>query len=101
MKIIYTTIDNKENAEKLAEELTKTGLVACTNIMNATSVYTWKGEVTKENECVMIVKTRKDLVDQVIEKIRELHPYDLPVMDVIDVEKNNEGVEEWLNKATK
>jgi len=101
MKIILTTIDKEEKADKIAETLLKEKLVACINTRKVRSQYRWKDKIEKEDEYQLFIKTKESLVDEVIEKIKQIHDYDLPVIEVLSVEKTNEGVEDWLNEVTK
>jgi len=101
MRIVRTTIDDKEKAEEISERLVEERLVACVNIIPVRSVYRWKNKIEKEDEFVMTIKTRENLVDDVIERIKQLHPYELPVIEVVHTEKANEEAEQWLNEVTK
>jgi periplasmic divalent cation tolerance protein len=102
MKIILTYIDSDEKAEKIANVLLKERLAACVGILPGRSRYWWKGKIEKnENELHMIIKTKESLVDDVVKKIKELHSYELPVIDVLDIEKLNKDAEKWINQVTK
>lgn len=102
MKIIMTYIDDEAKAEKMAKALLKEKLAACVGMWPGRSWYWWKGKI-EENACEyhMIIKTKEGLVDEAMKRIRECHPYDLPVIDVIDIEKLNPDAEEWLNRVTR
>jgi periplasmic divalent cation tolerance protein len=102
MKIILTYVDSDEKAEEIAETLLKERLAACVGILLGKSRYWWKGKIEKnENELHMIIKTKESLIDEAVEKIKSLHSYELPVIDVIDIEKLNKDAEKWLNEVTK
>jgi len=101
MKIVITYIDDKSEAEKISEELLKNKLAGCINIFPCFSKYWWKNKIHKTDEFILFIKTKEELVDEIIEKIKKLHKYELPVIDIIDVEKTNEGVQEWLDEVTK
>jgi len=100
-KIILTTIDNGHKAEEIAEALLKEKIAACVSIVPVTSHYWWKNHIERSEEFQLMIKTKEKLVDEVINKIKKLHTYDLPVIDVIDVEKSSEGEEKWINEVTK
>jgi len=101
MKIVLTTIDNGYKANDIVEILLNERLAACINTRTIKSHYWWKDKIERDDEIQLIIKTKANLVDEVIKRIKDLHTYELPVIEVIDIEKTNEGVEEWLNKVTK
>lgn len=102
MKIIMTYVDDDNVAEKLAETLLTEKLAACVGILPGKSRYWWQGEIVKnDNELHIIIKTKESLIDEAMERIKQLHTYDLPAIDVIDVEKVNDGIEAWLNEVTR
>lgn len=102
MKIILTYVDSEDAAEKMAETLLNERLAACVGILPGKSRYWWKGKIEKnDNELHLIIKTKDSLADEVMKRVRELHTYDLPAIDLIDVTKVNPGIEEWLNETTK
>lgn len=101
MKIIFTYIDSNEKAEEIAQVLLKEKLAACVGILHGKSRYWWKDKIEKnENEFHMIIKTTEKNVDEIMEKIKQLHTYELPVIDVLDTKVNKEA-EDWLNEVTK
>ena len=93
--IIYSTVGEFDDAKKIAYSLVKEKLVACVNIVpNITSVYRWQGKIEEENESIIIAKTIDEKVEKTIQKIRVLHPYDLP--DIIAIPITN-GLKEYFN----
>ena len=101
MKIIYTTIDDENKAKAIVENLLREKLAACINIFPVKSAYWWKDKIERSDEIAIIIKTKESLVDEAVEKIKSLHSYELPVIDVIDIEKLNKDAEKWLNEVTK
>ncbi len=101
MKLILTTVNQKSQAEKIAQALLKDKLAACVNFFPCLSQYRWKGKIEKSNEFQLIIKTKDALVKETITKLKKIHPYDLPVIEVIKVEGNNSGVKEWIDEVTK
>lgn len=79
VSVVYSTTSTIESARSIATALVKEKLVACVNILpNIESIYRWKGKIEHEQECILIAKTTDDNVEQVIQKIRSLHPYEVP-----------------------
>ena len=100
-KLILTYIDSNEKADEIAKKLVEEKLVACVGIWPCRSVYWWQGKIEKnENELIMQFKAKESLVDEIIKRIKELHSYDLPVIDVIDTVLDKEAGK-WLDEVTK
>jgi periplasmic divalent cation tolerance protein len=100
--IIYTTTRNEAESKKIAEALIKEKLVACANIIpRVFSIYEWQGKIEEENESSIIMKTRQNLVKETIARIKELHSYDVPGIEVIDIVEGNDNYFEWIEKVTK
>jgi periplasmic divalent cation tolerance protein len=77
--IVLTTAGSDEQAELIARALVDRRLAACVNIVNQTcSVYRWKGEVQRESEQLLLIKTSRERFEQVRAAIRELHSYEVP-----------------------
>ena len=84
--IIYTTIEDIKDARKIAKTLTQEQLVACVNIIpNIESVYRWKGKIEYSNEIVLIAKTVDQNVKKAIQRIRQLHKYEIPDIIVLPI----------------
>lgn len=83
---IYTTIDDIKLARRIAQTLTEEQLVACVNIIpNIESVYRWKGKIENSNEIILIVKTVDQNVKKTIQRIKQLHKYELPDIIVLPI----------------
>jgi periplasmic divalent cation tolerance protein len=100
MRIIYTTCP-MDKAEELARKLLEERLVACANICApVTSLYWWKGEIQREDEAAMIMKTRDDLVARVLARTKELHPYDVPAISAVAAEAVDPDYLKWVDEET-
>lgn len=100
-KIIYVTAKDEEEAKKIGKALVSERLAACANIFPISSVYRWEGKVAEEGEAGMFLKSKKELVDKVIKRVKELHSYEVPCVIVLGVEGGNEKFLEWIGKETK
>lgn len=86
ISIVYSTMGSYEEACQIARTLVDHKLVACANIIpSITSIYRWKGSIEEDSECVLLAKTSEKKVDEVIQKIRSLHSYEVPDIIVIPV----------------
>ena len=71
--LVYVTTSKESESKKIARELLKEKLAACINIIpKIESLYLWKGEIEEDSESIMVIKTKSELVEQVIGRIEEL-----------------------------
>lgn len=76
--VLHTTVAKIEDARKIAQGLLDLKLIACAQIDGPIeSIYKWKDAIETEKEYRLSVKTIDDLADQVIEKMKTLHPYEV------------------------
>jgi periplasmic divalent cation tolerance protein len=75
---VYLTFPDVATAERIATALVEAGLVACVNLLPATSLYRWGGRVVREAEVVAWAKTTRDRLEALTALVAELHPYDVP-----------------------
>lgn len=76
--LVTTTVANKDDARRIADALLAERLAACIQLLPIESHYVWKGERMAEGEIMLLAKTRADLFDRVIARIKDLHPYETP-----------------------
>lgn len=100
MKIILTTCSEKDS-EGLAQKLLEEKLCACISITNAKSLYWWKWKIEKGNEALLIIKTKDELADKLMERIKQIHSYENPEIIVLNVEKAAEKYLQWVEEVTK
>ncbi len=98
---IYTTAGSEEDAAEIAAKLVENGLAACANIFpTMTSVYAWKGEIHRDSETAMILKTRAALQGDAMAAIRSIHKYDTPAIVAFPASGVDAGFASWLMEQT-
>ena len=77
--LVYVTAGDHETGHELAVRLVEERLVACVNVVpGVTSVYRWEGAVQRDEEVLLLAKTRADRAQAVCARVAELHAYDIP-----------------------
>lgn len=99
--MIYVTAGSHEEALKIARALVDEKLAACANVLGqAHSIYRWQGKVEEAQEVVLIAKTRRDLADKVLARIKALHSYDEPCAVAYDMAGGLPGYLSWIDAET-
>lgn len=100
--VVFITAPNEEEASALAKAVVEARLAACVNIVrNVRSIYRWQGAIEDDQEVLMVVKTRKDRIAELTEKVRELHSYDVPEVIAIPIIGGSKDYIQWLNESTR
>ena len=77
--LALSTFPDAETARCISKQLVEEKLAACANILPAIeSIYRWKGEIETGQEIIAFFKTSEDRHAAFQEKLRSLHPYELP-----------------------
>ncbi len=85
--LVFVTTSNREEAENIAMKLINSGSAPCINIIAPVySVYQWKDQLVKDEEALMIIKSRRDLFSAVREVVEKNHSYDVPEVISIPID---------------
>ena len=102
VSLLYITCATPEEAAKLGRALVEERLAACANIIpGMRSIYHWQGKLAEESECVLILKTRKELVESVTARVKALHSYTVPCVLELPVARGHQPYIDWLLAETK
>lgn len=92
----------KDSAERIAQEVLRLRLAACVNIVDTVrSRYWWRGKVERAEESLLLIKTRKELFKELERTIRRVHPYEVPEIIALPVEKGSRPYLNWISKETR
>ncbi|HUA79496.1 MAG TPA: divalent-cation tolerance protein CutA [Dyella sp.] len=95
--LCYCTCPNVASAQHLAEALVNESLAACVNrIPGIQSTYRWKGEVTTDTEELLLIKTTAARFEALKERVLALHPYELPELIAVPVERGHIAYLDWV-----
>ena len=92
----WTTVESKADAERIADELVRSGLAACVQIDGPiTSVYRWEGQLKHDQEFRLLVKFLPTKAHEVAERLAKHHPYATPEWVVLRAEEVSEKYLSW------
>lgn len=97
--VVFSTVGDPEDAERIARELVGRRLAACVNIVpGLTSVYRWKGQVEAEAELLLVIKTTRDSFAALCEALVSAHPYEVPEILGVPIESGHPPYLAWLDE---
>jgi periplasmic divalent cation tolerance protein len=100
--LIFTTLPNDADAAAFGRTLVEERLAACVNLLRLmVSVYRWEGRVERETERQLIIKTSRARVSALWERVRELHPYEVPEFVVVAITDGNDAYLRWITESTR
>lgn len=98
---ITTTFEVREEAKKMADMLVDEKLVACGQICEIESFYTWKGEKVVSKEFLLTLKTRESLFKEVEKFIKKHHSYEVAEIVATPIYSTTKEYGEWIENCTK
>jgi periplasmic divalent cation tolerance protein len=98
--LIMTTVDSEQLADSLATMLIERRLAACVQRVDITSRYRWDGEVRRDDEILLLVKTSTDARDAAMRAIEENHTYEVPEIIALPIAEGLPAYLEWVTKES-
>ncbi len=100
--LVLTNLPDRAAAERLADLVIAKKLAACVNILApCRSVYSWKGAVQHDEEHPMLIKTTAERYSTLEQALREAHPYELPEIIAVPIERGLPAYLDWVAAETK
>ncbi len=92
----------QEKAAELAELLVKERVAACVNVVEkVVSVYFWEGELNRDAESLLLIKTTPDRLEALTSAILGAHPYEVPEVVAVDIAGGNSRYLDWVAEMTR
>jgi periplasmic divalent cation tolerance protein len=99
--IVLTTLPTDADGAAFARGLVEERLAACVNLLAPMeSIYSWDGDIETESERQVVIKTSRERVVALWERVRELHPYDVPEFLVLPIVDGNDAYLRWVGEST-
>lgn len=100
-RVVLVTAPDRTVAESLVRRLVEERSAACGTILpDVQSIYRWEGAVEHESEVLVLFKTTARGAERLVQRVPELHPYDVPEVLVLPVEGGHLPYLEWLTEST-
>jgi periplasmic divalent cation tolerance protein len=99
---VYITVRDEAEALVIGRTLVESRLAACVNVLpQMKSIYWWEGEIEQSSEVVLIAKTKQDLVDELIDRVKQLHSYTCPSIVSWPIHSGHQAYLDWIEKETR
>lgn len=95
--VVFSTTGSTEEGEKIARVLVEKRLAACVNVLpGGRSFYRWQGTLESSSECLLVIKSRRDLFEQLRSALEEAHSYEVPEVLALPVLDGSPAYLKWL-----
>jgi periplasmic divalent cation tolerance protein len=102
VRVAFSTAPDEAVAVQIARTLVDERLAACANLVpGVRSIYRYRDVVEDEREVLLVIKTRADRVDALAERLRALHPYDVPELVVLPTAGGLAPYLDWVRAETR
>ena len=97
--VVFITVPSGKGQE-IADFIIENKLGACVNVVkDISSTYWWKGNVEKDKEELLIVKTSTLLMDKLVKGVKSVHPYTVPEIIAMPILAGNEDYIKWIDES--
>ncbi len=101
-RIVVLITTPKGEGKKIARALVESRLAACVNVVpGLTSLYWWQGEIQEDQEELLIVKTRADVLDRLVAEVKRIHPYSVPEVIALPILGGNPDYMRWVDEEVR
>jgi periplasmic divalent cation tolerance protein len=94
--IIVSTFPNEQSAAQVAFGVVDAKLCACVNLAKIRSIYSWKGRLEDQKECLALFKTTKKSAEKLKIEIARMHPYEAPEIIELGMGGVSRTYLEWM-----
>lgn len=99
--VVLSTFPSLARATEAADVLVQERLAACVNVVpGLTSIYRWQGGVARDAEVLAVIKTTRARFDELAERLKSLHPYELPEIVAFEAAAGSAAYLDWVRAET-
>jgi len=100
--IVLTTLPADADVSTFAHTLVQGRLAACVNLLPAMeSVYRWEGKIEQASERQLVIKTSRGRLPALWDRVRELHPYEVPEFIVLPIAGGSDAYLRWVGESSR
>lgn len=96
--VVLVTASSAEEGERIANVLLENKLIACCNMISGVkSMYWWQGQIVKDSEVLLVIKSQAVMFDKIKETVLALHSYTVPEVIALPVQAGSEAYLKWID----
>ena len=100
--VLFITTADDEEAKLISGVLLEQRKAACVNIVpRVSSLFWWQGNIEQSEESLLVVKTRAELLDEIIKLVKEIHSNDVPEIIALPIIGGNQDYLDWVGEETR
>ncbi len=98
--VVFATVESEEQGKRIAEVLLEKKIIACANIVKGVdSHYWWKGRVEHSAELILVMKSRAELLEEIVKVVKENHSYEVPEVVALPIVGGNPDYLRWIDET--
>lgn len=99
--VVQVSAESSEQAQSIAHRAVEQKLAACAQIFPIRSCYEWEGAIAEDDEYLILLKTHRDVYQQLEACIGEVHSYDVPEIMALPVVAGSESYLKWIDEVVR
>lgn len=100
--VVLTTLPLTADAADFGRTLVVERLAACVTILGEVqAVYRWQGDICEDRERQVLIKTTRERLEALEQRLRALHPYEVPEYLALPVAAGSAAYLSWLRDSTR
>jgi periplasmic divalent cation tolerance protein len=100
--VVLVTVGSRDEGERIAEALVGEQLAACVNVTGPIrSIYRWENDIQRDDEWLLVIKTRALQFEPLASRVRALHSYQTPEVIALPITAGSAAYLEWLRGAAR
>ncbi len=94
--IVMVTVSSPAEGEAIAAALLEAKLAACVTLFPVYSIYTWQGNIQRDQEQQLLIKTDLSQFEAIAAKVTALHSYEVPEIIALPIVNGSQPYLNWL-----
>lgn len=100
--VILVTGASLRECRKIARHLVQARLAACVNLTQPIqSIYRWQGKLANEKEFLMLIKSTRELFDEIKSEVSKIHSYTTPEIICLPIVDGSADYLQWVGNSVK
>jgi len=100
--VVFSACSTLDEARRIARKLIEERLASCVNLTpGVRSLYRWKGAIEEADECLLVIKSSRDLFDRLRLELEKAHTYEVPEVVAVPILAGSPNYMNWLDSELK